>query len=295
MVVPITLVIVLIASAFYTDIDAYDSRSLIMGTSMIALMSILPYLASTLPATTKTTFIHSALYACYGMMGISIVVIIVVSFFLSPDIAAAVKPLRTIEENGTQLDEEVAPETKQGCGLSWRMSAEQLRRKALRHSKLFRTEENIHCKPWVMRLYYQECAIFKRIMNDTATTADLETHLTYFAQEPALQRASSVLLPHKAPGGGEGEAPSRPSPRMSTLLSFGLGPSQPKKEPEDAPHLPKHLRLHQFLIELDLAMRFLVIGIYALVLLGGWGMRASIPMETFDCSKLVSYYADRAI
>ena len=75
-VVPITLVVILIASSFYTNIDAYDARSLIMGTSMIALMSILPFLASVLPATTKVTFIHTALYCCYAMMGISIVVII---------------------------------------------------------------------------------------------------------------------------------------------------------------------------------------------------------------------------
>jgi hypothetical protein len=40
MIVPITLVIVLIGSAFYTNIDAYDARSLIMGTSMIALMAV---------------------------------------------------------------------------------------------------------------------------------------------------------------------------------------------------------------------------------------------------------------
>jgi hypothetical protein len=142
-----------IASSFYTNIDAYDARSLIMGTSMIALMSILPYLAGVLPATTKVTFIHTALYTCYAMQGVSVVVIISVSFFLSPDIAAAVKPVRTAEDEAHTPSHEEGDHAKQpSCRVKFRASMDDLRRKAARHAKLFRTEEDIHCKPWVMRL-----------------------------------------------------------------------------------------------------------------------------------------------
>ena len=302
MIVPITLVIILIGSAFFTNIDAYDARSLIMGTSMIALMSILPFLSSVLPNTTKVTYIHAALYTCFAMMGVSITVIIAgacrlaqryrlplspflpspaVSFFLSPDIAAAVKPVRVNfgdDEPALHADDEQPGAAEPRCQVSWMLSANSLRKKAVRHAKLFRAEENIHCKPWLMRLYYNECAIFKRIMNNTATEADLVTRLTYFAEAPVLQRRASIstsaYLPSELGEGGP------PSPRKQTPIKY-----------EDAPHLPSNIKLHVFLIELDLAMRFLVVGIYGLVILGAWGTRARMPVESFDCSELLSYFA----
>ena len=125
-------------------------------------------------------------------------------------------------------------------------------------------------------------------MKGTATDKDLETHLTYFAEAPDLQRAASLSASSHhhflqgviAEQGGEqgGGAPPPPLPR--------------KVRYEGAPHLPSNIGMHAFLIEMDLAMRFLVVGVYALVLLGAWGSRARVPMETFDCGKLVSFFAD---
>ena len=160
---------------------------------------------------------------------------------------------------------------------------------------MFRSEENIHCKPWLMRLYYQECAIFKRLMAGTGTDADIAVRLSYFEEAPALQKRAKLLKNAKA------------TQRTTVSLSERLGlqriaalsdPGEEAESPPDLPsfvrppHLPGHIWLHIALIEFDLAMRFLIVGVYALVLLGAWRSREDVPADAFSCGELISYFAD---
>ena len=282
MIAPITLVVILIASAFYTDLDSYDTRSLIMGTSMIALMALLPYLATSLPSTSKVTFIHSALFTCYGLLGVGLAVVIAVSFFLSHDIMAAMKPRGEV----AQPEDSTLPFVGRfrGC-LPKSMitrAPSRLRKKAMKLSTIFAEDEGIQCKPWVMRLYYHECTVYKRLLAGTATSADCGETMVYFRHAAAMQAARLRVLGEGQEGGSLESA--------DVVMAEGEGVEEAANV-----HLPANIPLRLFLTELDLSMRYLVIGVYFAVMLVEWKTRQVVQEVPFRCSDLVSYFADTSV
>ena len=60
-------------------------------------------------------------------------------------------------------------------------------------------------------------------------------------------------------------------------------------------HLPANIPLRLFLTELDLSMRYLVIGVYFAVMLVEWKTRQVVQEVPFRCSDLVSYFADTSV
>jgi hypothetical protein len=255
MIAPMTLVVMLIASAFYTDLADYDIRSLVLGTSTIALMALLPYLAAALPGTVQTTFIHTALFTTYALLGISFAVVIAVSFFLYSDIVAASGCFKTPEEK--QLGETAGPASSPLIrspsmiipeAFSHNLSL--LRKKARKASALPASDGMIHCNPWLMRLYYRECVIMHRLLSGKASLDDCAEPLLYFKciQLQHALRRKIVGAAGGAPGIPDDEPRTREEglhaaaevlPDVATLVEE----ARPK-------YLPKQLLLRLFLIEL---------------------------------------------
>ena len=278
MLAPITLITVLSAATYYNDLDAYDSRMTIMATSLLSLMALSGFVSASLPPTEIITFIHFALYTAYALMGWGIGVVILVSFCLSADLDHAKK----IRAPGA------APTAPSPGGLSH--SSSMHGRLMRRVRRVASQEEEMRIKPWVMRLYYHDALIYRRLKEGKGTPEDCEAPLVYF--HAAELQAARLLekrgeLTLAISGALSGDDDVMEAPRRSE----GQGPRQSEVEREESGYCPTYIYLRIAIIEMDCAMRVLHLFIYGIVLLARYVQIMNDATGDFDCNKLVSYFA----
>jgi hypothetical protein len=297
MLAPITLITILAAASFYNDLDAYDSRMTVMSVSLLSLMALSGYVSAMLPPTEVITYIHYALYTSYALMGWGIGIIIVVSFLLSADLDHAKKmspselkqPVATTDESFTEIRR------------PWLHQKHlHLRNRILRvHAQ---QEGEVKLKPWVMRLYYHDALIFKRLLDGTASEADCTQELVYFkADEIQAGRLRELRA------NGKALAATTITLRSTSLQAEGAEAAaleaavpEPEAVSEEKalgltgppPYCPDRIYLRLLFIEIDCAMRVLHLLIYAFVLLGRYVQIMNIAPEKFDCPDLITYFAN---
>jgi hypothetical protein len=149
---PIVLVTILSAAAYFNDLCAYEARATIMATSLLSMMALQAYVSDSLPKTSTVTYIHYALYTSYALMGFGIACIVLVSHGLARDIDAA--KLLNAEEAG-MCEELLASSAPLG------------KRKARVRERLLSLPGGTPTgvKHWMLRLYYEEAAMFRRILD----------------------------------------------------------------------------------------------------------------------------------
>ena len=233
---------------------------------------------------THMQYIHYALYTSYALMGWGIGVIIVVSFMLSADLEHAKKVIPRPK---------LEPDDGVPVPVRWMHHLHvSLRTRILRVHTL--QEGEVQIKPWVMRLYYHDALIFKRLLDGTCSQADCVQTLVYFKadelQAARLQELNSgqpvVKMPRKIPDTQEG-----PDTRAEGLAE-AAGDEGKKSEDEEAPYCPTMIHLRLFVIEVDCAMRVLHLLIYGLVLFGRYMQIMNDSAPDFDCNDLITYFAN---
>ena len=145
-----------------------------------------------------TQYIHYALYTSYALMGWGIGVIIVVSFMLSADLEHAKKVIPRPKQDA---DDGIPIPVKWVHHLHVSLRTRILRVHTLQ-------EGEVQVKPWVMRLYYHDALIFKRLLDGTANEADCVQTLVYFKAE-ALQAARLLELRGEGAVTGMPASPTR--------------------------------------------------------------------------------------
>jgi len=215
-------------------------------------MALLPYLAAALPGTVQTTFIHTALFTTYALLGISFAVVIAVSFFLSSDIVAASGGIES-PPTDDQFGGTAGSPGNSILPSAFSSHLPLLRKKARNMSRLF-NDGMIHCKPWLMRLYYRECFVMQRLLSGRASVDDCAEPLVYFGQNACvqLQHALRLELVRAAAGSRMPDEPHTGEEGLHAAADVALPDSAmaalvAEARPE---RLPKQLSLRLFLIEL---------------------------------------------
>ena len=158
-----------------------------------------------------------------------------------------------------------------------------------------------------MRLYYHDALIFKRLLDGTANEADCAQPLVYFRAD-ALQAAR--LREMRGDGAGESSMPRIPdttdvrgeSVELEAARQSRGSELESDREPgteakladadDSPPYCPSYIHLRLFVIELDCAMRVLHLLIYGLVLFGRYIQIKDDDAGDFDCSQLITYFAN---
>lgn len=89
--VPVLLIVIMSAAAYYQELDAYNDRMTIMITSLLAMMALEQFIIQALPQTSVNTWMHYALFTAYGLMGYGVLHIIIVSYGLRKDMKRAME------------------------------------------------------------------------------------------------------------------------------------------------------------------------------------------------------------
>jgi hypothetical protein len=230
-------------------------------------------------------------------MGWGIGIIIIVSFLLSADLDHAKKmnPSESKQPEPT-IDEGFAEFRR-----PWLHQKHlHLRNRILRvHAQ---QEGEVKLKPWVMRLYYHDALIFKRLLDGTASEADCTQELVYFkADEIQAGRLRELRA------NGKALAATTITLRSTSLQAEGAEAAaleaavpEPEAVSEEKalgltgppPYCPDRIYLRLLFIEIDCAMRVLHLLIYAFVLLGRYVQIMNIAPEEFDCADLITYFAN---
>ena len=228
-----------------------------------------------------TQYIHYALYTSYALMGWGIGVIIVVSFMLSADLEHAKKVIPRPKQDA---DDGIPIPVKWVHHLHVSLRTRILRVHTLQ-------EGEVQVKPWVMRLYYHDALIFKRLLDGTANEADCVQTLVYFKAE-ALQAARLLELRGEGAVTGMPRIPNTTEETRSEGLAEVAGTEAKVSEDEAAPYCPTMIHLRLFVIELDCAMRVFHLLIYGLVLFGRYMQIYKDVAPDFDCNDLITYFAN---
>ena len=228
-----------------------------------------------------TQYIHYALYTSYALMGWGIGVIIVVSFMLSADLEHAKK---VVPRPKQEADDGIPVPAKWVHHLHVSLRTRILRVHTLQ-------EGEVQIKPWVMRLYYHDALIFKRLLDGTANEADCVQTLVYFKAE-ALQAARLLELRGEGAVTGMPRIPETAGETRSEGLAEAAGTEAKTSEDDAAPYCPSMIYARLFVIELDCAMRVLHLLIYGLVLFGRYMQIYKDVAPDFDCNDLITYFAN---
>lgn len=84
--IPIFLIVIMSAAAYFQELDEYTDRMTIMVTSLLSMMALQQFVLSALPETSDNTWMHYALFTSYALMGYGVLHIIIVSHGLRKDI-----------------------------------------------------------------------------------------------------------------------------------------------------------------------------------------------------------------
>ena len=211
-------------------------------------------------------------------MGFGIGVVIMVSFFLSVDLDHAKK---------------VRPPGAPPSGNHGSTTHGRLMRRVRRVTA---QDGDMRIKPWVMRLYYHDALIYRRLKAGKGTAADCEAALVYFqatelqARRLSQKRGDTVLSAFLSGEltGERGEEGAIDQPRVS---EGGDALAQSEVAAEVQGYCPTYIYLRIAVVELDCAMRVLHLFIYGIVLLARYVQIKDDATGAFDCGQLVSYFA----
>ena len=152
----------------------------VLATSLLSLMALQGFVSVALPPTETITYIHYALYTAYALMGWGIGLVITVSFFLSADLDAAKKIRPDAEAPPLEGKSAIEPHLMKTSTFNHR----HLSHNIIRVPKLS-AEGEVRIKPWVMRLYYRDALVYRRMRMGRETAEDRERHLVYFPRPGA--------------------------------------------------------------------------------------------------------------
>jgi hypothetical protein len=317
---PIVLVTILSAAAYYNDLDAYEQRGGIMATALLSQMALQAYVSASLPQTVEVTFIHLALYTSYALMGFGMAYIVIISYGLALDIAAARKV------NMHALD----------GAASMRKYKRKMWKKF--HARANNGGDDAGVRHWQMRQYYSEARTFVAIVRGAPVPPDLQ--LLYFpdaasfAPRRSVTAAAAAAAPavpgssgdtrgkaiiddiglytvsydlhhddadhdadaHDAAGGGASEAEARPDARTSMYSVFSAfnGDDDDAEDPSapPLPYVPSLIWLRMAMLEFDLFMRFGHLGIFCLMIASRYFEILRMSAETRPrCDNLLEYFA----
>ncbi len=283
---PIVLVTLLSAAAYYNDLDAYEQRSGIMATALLSQMALQAYVSSSLPQTVEITLIHMALYTSYALMGFGIGFIVLVSYGLAIDIAAA----RRVDTHAVLAAG--AP------------AARRHGKRSMFHARARQAGgEDTGVRHWQLRQYYREALQFAAILagrRRSSSTDEDEVDLLYF---PEAAHYALHGLPHAEP----------PSARRKMVTGDMGGFPPPKQHDDDGhaaaehggghsgddgaqhapppPYCPHHIWLRRALMEVDLFMRVGHLGIFALVMGSRYFEILRAPRNAVRCDNLMDFFA----
>lgn len=285
------LVTILSASAFFNDLDAYELRCTIMATSLLSQMALQAYVSSSLPESSTVTFIHYALYTSYSLMGFGVAYIVAVSFGLATDIEAARKI------NAANLQQEQG-----GAVLS---KPKRRRAHIMRMVATLNGESGV--KHWQLRLYYAEAMVVRSILHGAPVPPGMD--FLYFPDAPSYVRKSPSSLQIAAFGDQESDSYSTRGSKVVGQSAEPVDPEAPADAPAPSPraradspgrlveaelplpYCPKRIWLRRGMVEWDLSMRWLHLGIFALVIASRYFELLRVPDETVACDNLTDFFA----
>ena len=293
---PIVLVTILSASAFFNDLDAYELRCTIMATSLLSQMALQAYVSASLPETTSVTYLHYGLYTSYALMGFGVFHIVIVSYGLANDFAAA----RRLNASPGDAAAKNASCRRLGGGSSL-MS--RLRMVATGHEGV---------QHWRMRLFYAEATIFRRLLDGKEPADAPIPELLYFptaAMYVRRTRANAAVERMGTPfaaahadfqarkdGVDAHVADAEQQAAAGAEDNAALGGEEyghvAEAEVDHAtrPYCPRFIWLRRALIDFDAFMRVGHLFIYCLVLAARYFEIRATPDENITCYNLTDFY-----
>ena len=196
--IPITLVTIASAAAYFNDLDAYELRCTIMATALLSQMTLQSYVSASLPQTSTITFIHAALYSSYALMGFGVAYVVIVSHGLALDIEAA----RTLGERMAAVDGVEGNKGGPRCsaGGSELAAPPAWVRRGLR--ALASGQAGV--KHWQLRLFYSEAATLRAAMRGAAPLP--HEPLLFFPDAPLIVRSACAARALRAAKNGAAAA-----------------------------------------------------------------------------------------